>query len=316
MVAGDPRARAARGWCTTAPARTWPAAWPPRCSTRRRGATATLGLFEVDEFWLGQVVDELQPRALLLANLFRDQLDRYGELEHDRRPLGGVVAARRRAALVLNADDPPSPTSAASARDGVTYFGVEDDALALAEMQHAADAKHCRRCGARLPLRRRLPRPPRPLPLPDCGGRRPEPRSWPRDVELTASRGARFTLARRRERRASRCPSPASTTSTTRSAPPRSRLALGRRARRRRRRPGRRRAGVRPRRDARARRPRPRSCSSRTRPAPTRSCARCALEDGEHDLLGRRSTTTSPTAATSPGSGTPTSSCSRRACAA
>jgi lipid II isoglutaminyl synthase (glutamine-hydrolysing) len=63
------------------------------------------GLFEVDEFWLGQVVDELQPRALLLANLFRDQLDRYGELDSiaDR---WAAVAAGTSAALVLNADDP------------------------------------------------------------------------------------------------------------------------------------------------------------------------------------------------------------------
>jgi lipid II isoglutaminyl synthase (glutamine-hydrolysing) len=66
---------------------------------------ADTGLFEVDEFWLGQVVDELGPRALLLANLFRDQLDRYGELDTiaDR---WARVAAGTDAALVLNADDP------------------------------------------------------------------------------------------------------------------------------------------------------------------------------------------------------------------
>ena len=40
-----------------------------------------LGCFEVDEFWLDRIVPELRPRAVLLANLFRDQLDRYGELE-------------------------------------------------------------------------------------------------------------------------------------------------------------------------------------------------------------------------------------------
>ena len=46
-----------------------------------RGINGDTGLFEVDEFWLGEVSDQLQPRALVLANLFRDQLDRYGELE-------------------------------------------------------------------------------------------------------------------------------------------------------------------------------------------------------------------------------------------
>ena len=40
-----------------------------------------MGLFEVDEFWLGPVARDLAPRAVLLGNLFRDQLDRYGELE-------------------------------------------------------------------------------------------------------------------------------------------------------------------------------------------------------------------------------------------
>src|ERR671917_1012378 len=39
------------------------------------------GLFEVDEFWLERVEPQLHPRAILLANLFRDQLDRFGELE-------------------------------------------------------------------------------------------------------------------------------------------------------------------------------------------------------------------------------------------
>ena len=39
------------------------------------------GLFEVDEFWMDTVVPALEPRCVLLGNLFRDQLDRYGELE-------------------------------------------------------------------------------------------------------------------------------------------------------------------------------------------------------------------------------------------
>ncbi len=57
-----------------------------------------LGLFEVDEFWLDRVVAELHPRAILLGNLFRDQLDRYGELETiaDRWAAVVGVAARRR----------------------------------------------------------------------------------------------------------------------------------------------------------------------------------------------------------------------------
>jgi lipid II isoglutaminyl synthase (glutamine-hydrolysing) len=153
---------------------------------------ADTGLFEVDEFWLGQVVDELRPRALLLANLFRDQLDRYGELDTiaDR---WAQVAATTDAALVLNADD---PTVADLGRGGAsTYFGIEDDSMALAEMQHASDATHCRRCGAPYVYDAvylgHLGR----YHCESCGATRPEPQVAARAITLQGVRGARFTLS-------------------------------------------------------------------------------------------------------------------------
>jgi UDP-N-acetylmuramyl tripeptide synthase len=106
-----------------------------------------LGLFEVDEAWLPAVADELHPRLLLLSNLFRDQLDRYGELELLADRWAELVERLdRRARFVLNADD-PLVADLGRGREGVTYFGVEDDSQALPEMQHAADSKHCRNCG-------------------------------------------------------------------------------------------------------------------------------------------------------------------------
>jgi UDP-N-acetylmuramyl tripeptide synthase len=153
---------------------------------------ADIGLFEVDEFWLGQVVDELRPRALLLSNLFRDQLDRYGELDTiaDR---WAQVAATTDAALVLNADDPTVADLGRSA--AATYFGVEDDAMALAEMQHASDAKHCRHCGAPYVYDAvylgHLGR----YHCESCGATRPEPQVAARDIALQGVRGARFTLS-------------------------------------------------------------------------------------------------------------------------
>jgi len=157
-----------------------------------RGADA--GLFEVDEFWLEQVVAELRPRAVLLANLFRDQLDRYGELDTIAERWA-KVAATTGIRLVLNADD---PTVADLGRDReATYFGVADDAVALAAMQHAADAKHCRRCGA--PYRYdaiylgHLGR----YHCDACGATRPEPAVAAGDIVLEGVRGARFTLRTR-----------------------------------------------------------------------------------------------------------------------
>ena len=109
--------------------------------------TGELGLFEVDEAWLAEIAGQLDPALVILGNLFRDQLDRYGELELLADRWADLVAERGdRTALVLNADD---PLVADLGRDHprVTYFGVEDDSLALPELQHAADSKHCRNCG-------------------------------------------------------------------------------------------------------------------------------------------------------------------------
>ena len=106
-----------------------------------------LGLFEVDEFWLDGLVEQLRPRALLLGNLLRDQLDRYGELDTIAARWAEVAASPSVGRLVLNADD-PTIADLGRAREDALYFGVEDDGVALVQIQHASDATHCRRCGA------------------------------------------------------------------------------------------------------------------------------------------------------------------------
>jgi UDP-N-acetylmuramyl tripeptide synthase len=165
-------------------------------ASRRGGRVLTgdLGLFEVDELWLGQVVEELEPRALLLGNLFRDQLDRYGELETIADRWAAVVAEHAgRTALVLNADDPlvadlgrhtPSPA----------YFGVDDDSLALPQLQHASDSKHCRRCGHAYAYAAVYLAHLGDYSCPRCGQTRPEPSVVATDVELRGIRSAAFTL--------------------------------------------------------------------------------------------------------------------------
>jgi UDP-N-acetylmuramyl tripeptide synthase len=152
-----------------------------------------LGLFEVDEFWLSPLAEELQPRAMLLGNLFRDQLDRYGELETIADRWAAVVAARGDGTrLVLNADDPLVADLGRHARP--VYFGVDDDRLALPELQHASDSKHCRRCGHAYVYEAAYLAHLGHYHCPSCGATRPEPTVVGRDVELHGIRSAAFTL--------------------------------------------------------------------------------------------------------------------------
>ncbi len=160
-------------------------------ATRPGAAIAgELGLFEVDELWLDAVAAQLRPRAILLANLFRDQLDRYGELETIAERWASDVRARR---LVLNADD-PLVADLGREREGVLYYGVEDDSLALAGMAHAADAKHCRRCGAPYVFDAVYLGHLGHYHCASCGQRRPAPAVTAADVRLHGVRSASFTL--------------------------------------------------------------------------------------------------------------------------
>ncbi|MFN8222588.1 MAG: MurT ligase domain-containing protein [Gaiellales bacterium] len=109
---------------------------------------AQLGLFEVDEFALPAVLETFAPRVVALGNLFRDQLDRYGELEHiAERWRAAIAALPASTRLVLNADD-PLVASLGEGREGVCFYGVDDPTAGRASLPHAADSKHCVRCGA------------------------------------------------------------------------------------------------------------------------------------------------------------------------
>ncbi|MCP9489273.1 MAG: MurT ligase domain-containing protein [Solirubrobacteraceae bacterium MAG38_C4-C5] len=177
----------------------------------QRGTIAgDLGLFEVDEFWLHRVTAQLRPRALLLANLFRDQLDRYGELETIAERWAGVVRAGGPRALVLNADDPlvadlgreravaeaaeGGPRGSSRADGETIFFGVEDVSVALAGLSHASDSKHCRRCGTPYVYDTVFLGHLGHYHCPNGDNRRPEPQVAATSVVLNGARSAQITL--------------------------------------------------------------------------------------------------------------------------
>jgi len=157
---------------------------------------AELGLFEVDEAALPEVVRRLRPRAVCLGNLFRDQLDRYGELElvagRWRAAVGGLPSDSR---LVVNGDD-PQVGDLGRDRDPATrtVFGVDDPRHAHTALQHAADSKWCIRCGTPYEYNAAYMGHLGDYRCPNCGHARPPLDVIAREIELDGIERVSFEL--------------------------------------------------------------------------------------------------------------------------
>jgi UDP-N-acetylmuramyl tripeptide synthase len=108
---------------------------------------ADVGLFEIDEASLPRLVREVAPGTVVVLNLFRDQLDRYGELETTASHLrSALTMGMEGTTAVLNADD-PMVAALGEGLPRVIYAGLDDPTLLQPELSHGADAKFCPRCG-------------------------------------------------------------------------------------------------------------------------------------------------------------------------
>jgi lipid II isoglutaminyl synthase (glutamine-hydrolysing) len=162
-------------------------------STLLAAGGAELGLLEVDEGALPEVLRRVRPRAVCLGNLFRDQLDRYGELELIAERWRSAVAALPEATvLVLNGDDP----QVGSLGSGVVY-GVDDPSVARPSLQHAADSKYCIRCGTPYVYHAAYVGHLGDYACPNCGHARPALDVAARAVELRGLERAAFDLVTR-----------------------------------------------------------------------------------------------------------------------
>jgi UDP-N-acetylmuramyl tripeptide synthase len=108
-------------------------------------------IFEIDENILPLILKEITPHSIILLNLFRDQLDRYGEVN--------TIAARWHASLkdipdsvhvYLNGDDPQIYFLGSDIRAKVHYFGLPDEIMTKKDVPHDVDSIYCPRCGEKL----------------------------------------------------------------------------------------------------------------------------------------------------------------------
>ncbi|MBI3522426.1 MAG: DUF1727 domain-containing protein [Chloroflexi bacterium] len=115
-------------------------------------ARGDVGLFELDEASVPRVLARVAPRVLVVTNLFRDQLDRYFEIDALQKRIGSAIAALPSGTtLVLNADDPLVAHLGDSHSGKMFFFGVDDPRVGGTTAQAISDATRCPRC--RSPLR-------------------------------------------------------------------------------------------------------------------------------------------------------------------
>ncbi len=107
-----------------------------------------IGLAEVDEATMPEAVADLMPSVAVITNFFRDQLDRYGELETTVSYVNkGLDAMLDASTLVLNADDPLVAALANKPRLRTLFFGVEDAQSAGEAHSVVGEIGRCARCG-------------------------------------------------------------------------------------------------------------------------------------------------------------------------
>ncbi|MEG0072293.1 MAG: MurT ligase domain-containing protein [Raoultibacter sp.] len=113
-----------------------------------QGSSSDWGVFESDELWLVKILPQLRSRYLVLLNLFRDQLDRCGEIDRIQESIIAALGASPETVLIYNADDPLCSAIASKAPNKKIAFGIGED-LHL-EQNTVADAQMCQMCSGML----------------------------------------------------------------------------------------------------------------------------------------------------------------------
>lgn len=156
---------------------------------------ADMALFEVDEAALPRAIAETRPRLVVLHNLFRDQLDRYGEVDTIARTWRAALDTLPAAAVVLlNADDPAIAQLAEGLVARTVFYGIDDTRQASNASAHIADSQFCR-CGASYSYSARFYAHIGHYRCPACGRSRPQPQYRLVSVVLHGTAATQLTIA-------------------------------------------------------------------------------------------------------------------------
>lgn len=148
-----------------------------------------VAIFEVDEASVPRVLGRIEPQVVLVTNLFRDQLDRYFEVDQlARRIASSFTGLPDTTTLVLNADDPIVARLGDDHRGRTLFFGIDDPTVGGLVPQAISDATHCPRCDTRLRYERVILAHVGSWSCPGCGLTRPRPDISAARIELMRDR--------------------------------------------------------------------------------------------------------------------------------
>lgn len=158
---------------------------------RRTAGTVRVGVFECDELYTVRVLPRLKPTHFVLLNLFRDQLDRYGEIDHTQDAIASALASSPETILIFNADDPLCTAIADRVPNPRVAFGIQG--ATGTETSRMAESRFCAKCNAALVYEYLQYGQLGAYRCPACGWKRPELEAWTHDVTLSGD-GYSFCL--------------------------------------------------------------------------------------------------------------------------
>ena len=156
------------------------------------GLDADYACIEADELWAVRMFEHFKPDYIVMTNLFRDQLDRYGEVEITLDALKRAAEAADGATLIVNADDPLLVALSKQYGGKCVYYGVTDGPQESGPTAEIKEGRLCRSCGAELEYEAYYYSHIGRYFCPDCGFSRPAPEYAADNIDL--SRGLAFDV--------------------------------------------------------------------------------------------------------------------------
>lgn len=152
-----------------------------------------LAVWESDEAVLPELIKAVKPQILLLLNLFRDQLDRYGEIETIRKKWQKALGyLPKNSTIIANADDPSITSLLKSSQQKIIYFGIGDLTISLPKISNISDVKLCPLCGSRLTFETNFTAHLGKYSCAKCGFTRPEPISRAQKIKFNNDLSTNF----------------------------------------------------------------------------------------------------------------------------